>query len=225
MVAKGFHQKLGVDYDDTFTTVVKPTTIRIVLSLVVSSNWCIKQLDVQNASFHGHLQENVYMVQPPGFVHLSQLDHVCHLHKALYGLKQAPRAWFSQLTNRLLELGFVGSPSDTSLYILSTGPSPIYFLIYVDDIIVTGPDPMSVNRLISSLQQDFALKDLGPLHYFLGVEAHPDPHGMFFTQHRYILDLLKRANMLGAKTISSPMSSSTALSAFSGDPFSDPSLY
>jgi hypothetical protein len=84
---------------------------------------------------------------------------------------------------------------------------------------------MFVNRLISSLQQDFALKDLGPLHYFLGVEALPDPHGMFLTQRKYILDLLKRANMLGAKTISSPMSSSTALSAFSGDPFSDPSLY
>jgi hypothetical protein len=119
----------------------------------------------------------------------------------------------------------VGSLSDTSQYILSTGPCPIYFLIYVDDVIVTRPDPMSVNRLISSLQQDFALKDLSPLHYFLGVEALPDPHGMFLTQRKYILDLLKHANMLGAKTISSPMSSSTTPSAFSGDPFSDPSLY
>uniref|UniRef100_A0A2N9GPU0 Integrase catalytic domain-containing protein n=1 Tax=Fagus sylvatica TaxID=28930 RepID=A0A2N9GPU0_FAGSY len=176
LVAKSFHQKPSVDNGDTFSPVVKPTTIRIVLSLVVSSNWCIKQLDVQNAFLHGHLQENVYMVQPPGFVHPSQPNHVCHLHKALYGLKQAPQAWFSRLTNRLLELGFVGSFSDTSQYILSTSPSPIYFLIYIDDIIVTGPNPMSINRLISSLKQDFALKNLGPLHYFLGVEALPDPH-------------------------------------------------
>ena len=91
-MAKGFHQQLGVDYGDTFSLVVKPTTIRIVLSLVVSSNWCIKQLDVQNAFLYGTLQEDIYMVQPPGFVHPSKLDHVCHLQKALYGLKQAPQA-------------------------------------------------------------------------------------------------------------------------------------
>ena len=125
---------------------IKPTTIRIVLSLAVSSNWCIHQLDVQNAFLHGTLQESVFMVQPPGFSHPSKPNAVCHLHRALYGLKQAPQAWFSKLTSRLLELAFVGSRLDYSLYILSTGPSLIFFLIYVDDIIVTSPDQQLSNN-------------------------------------------------------------------------------
>lgn len=86
------------------------------------------------------------MVQPPGFNHSLFPDHVCHLRKVLYGLKQAPRAWFSQLTTKLLELGFVVSKADTSLYILANGSTLIYFLIYVDDIIVTGPDSQAILR-------------------------------------------------------------------------------
>ena len=204
---------------------VKPTTIRTVLSITVFSNWCIRQLDVQNAFLHGTLEENVFMVQPPGFIHPAFPDHVCHLKKALYCLKQAPWAWFSRPTSKLLELGFVGSRLDSSLYILSTGSSLIYFLIYVDDIIVTGPSQPAIMQLIGSLQLEFALKDPGPLHYFLGVEALSDSQGLFLTQRKYILDLLKRAHMVEAKSISSPMSSSTTLSQLTGEAFSDPSLY
>jgi hypothetical protein len=119
----------------------------------------------------------------------------------------------------------VGSKSDTSLYILANGSTLMYFLIYVDDIIVTGPDPQAIFQLISSLQKEFALKDLGPLHYFLGVEALPASQGLFLTQRKYISDLLKKANMAACKPITSPMSSSTNLSQFDGAAFSDPSLY
>uniref|UniRef100_A0A2N9EH56 Reverse transcriptase Ty1/copia-type domain-containing protein n=1 Tax=Fagus sylvatica TaxID=28930 RepID=A0A2N9EH56_FAGSY len=99
--------------------VIKPITIRIVLSLAVASNWDIRQLDVTNAFLHGNLSEDVYMTQPPGFVHSSYPTHVCHLRKALYGLKQAPRAWYSRLSNRLLHLGFHGSHKTTSSMYLS----------------------------------------------------------------------------------------------------------
>jgi hypothetical protein len=118
LVAKGFQQRDGIDYKETFSPVIKPATIRILLSLAVHYNWPLKQLDVSNAFLHGQLSEEVFMEQPTGFVDSMFPGHVCKLKKALYGLKQAPRAWFQRLSQALLHLGFIGSLVDTSLFIL-----------------------------------------------------------------------------------------------------------
>jgi hypothetical protein len=93
-VVQGFSQREGVDYDETFSPVVKPATIRSVLSIAASHTWPIHQLDVKNAFLHSNLEEVVYCQQPPGFVDPGALDHVCRLQKSLYGLKQAPWAWY-----------------------------------------------------------------------------------------------------------------------------------
>uniref|UniRef100_A0A2N9I4N5 Uncharacterized protein n=1 Tax=Fagus sylvatica TaxID=28930 RepID=A0A2N9I4N5_FAGSY len=195
LVAKGFHQQPGIDYSETFSPVIKPITIRTVLSLAIASHWDIRQLDVTNAFLHGVLSEDVYMTQPPGFVHPSFPNHMCKLHKAIYGLKQ--------LSAKGLVLSPKPTPSCSRLSRLQT----------------------SIARLIQALQADFALKDLGPLHFFLGVQVYTTKVGLFLFQRRYISDLLKKTNMHEAKPVSSPMSLSTVLSKFGGTALSDPSTF
>jgi hypothetical protein len=95
LVAKGFKQRYGIDYEDTFSPVVKAVTIRIVLSIAVSRGWSLRQLDVQNAFLHDVLEEEVYMRQPSGYGDTQHPGYVCKLDKVIYGLKQAPRAWYS----------------------------------------------------------------------------------------------------------------------------------
>ena len=137
LVAKGFLQEGGIDYHETFSPVIKTTTIQLLLALAISQGWHIHQLDISNAFLHGDLQEIIYMDQPPGFQNTQFPHHVCQLKKSLYGLKQAPREWFHKLTGELLKLGFQDSKTDTSLFYTLNGP--IYLLIYVDDILLLGP--------------------------------------------------------------------------------------
>nr|AAK55460.1 putative gag-pol polyprotein [Oryza sativa Japonica Group]AAP54977.1 retrotransposon protein, putative, Ty1-copia subclass [Oryza sativa Japonica Group] len=216
LVAKGFKQRYGIDYEDTFRPVVKAATIRTILSIAISRGWTLRQLDVQNAFLHGVLEEDVFMRQPPGY---EQKDgYVCKLDKALYGLKQAPRAWYSRLSTKLHELGFKSSKSDTSLFFYSKGDVTIFMLVYVDDIIVASSSIVATNALLKNLNQEFALKDLGRLHYFLGIEVKEVNDGIVLTQEKYAMDVLKRVNMSDCKAVNTPLSISEKLSAHEGNP-------
>ncbi|GJZ12556.1 ribonuclease H-like domain-containing protein [Tanacetum coccineum] len=136
LVANGSTQLTGIDVDETFSPVVKPATIRTVLSLALSRHWPVHQLDVKNAFLHGSLSETVYMQQPPGFRDSQHPDHVCLLQRSLYGLKQAPRAWFQRFAAYAARVGFIHSRCDTSLFIYRRGSDTTYLLLYVDDIIL-----------------------------------------------------------------------------------------
>lgn len=205
LVAKGFKQRYGIDYEDTFSPVVKAATIRLVLSLAVSQGWSLRQLDVQNAFLHGYLEEDVYMRQPPGYEEKKMPHYLCKLDKALYGLKQAPRAWYSRLSKRLQELGFVSSKADTSLFFYNKNGLVMFLLVYVDDIIVASSSGQAVTVLLKELEKDFALKDLGDLHYFLGIEVKKTEKGLLLTQERYAGDIIKRTGMSNCKPVSTPL--------------------
>jgi hypothetical protein len=215
LVAKGFKQRYGIDYEDTFSPVVKAAAIHIILSIVVSRGWNLRQLDVQNAFLHGVLEE-VYMEQPPGFEDRIKPNFVCKLDKALYGLKQAPKAWYSRLSAKLVALGFQPSKADKALFFYNKGGVIIFVLVYVDDIIVASSTDKATAALLHDLKEEFALKDLGDQHYFLGIEVSMVRDGIVLTQDKYASDLLKRVNMADCKPVSTPLSTSEKMSLYEG---------
>lgn len=176
LVAWGFTQILGFNFTHTFSPIVKALTVRVVLSLIVMNNWLLCQLDMYNAFLHGLLDKPAYMEQPPGFTNLKFPVHVCLLQKAVYGLKQACLAWFHRFSSFLLTLRFTCSTTDTFLFIFHKGSPTLYLLLYVDDIIIRGNVPSSVGNLVTRIRQEFAIKDLGRLTYFLGLEVHYTDH-------------------------------------------------
>ena len=196
---------------------VKPATVRTVLVLALSRSWPVHQLDVKNAFLHGTLLETVYCSQPAGFVDSSRPDMVCRLNKSLYGLKQAPRTWYSRFATFLLTLGFTEAKADTSLFIYRCRDETAYLLLYVDDIVLTAFSQQLLERVISYLQQEFAMKDFGQLHH-LGVTVETRPSGMFLHQRQYALDILERVRMTDCKPCSTPVDTQAKLSADLGLP-------
>jgi hypothetical protein len=214
-----------VEYDETFNLVVKPATVRTVFSIAVCRDRPIQQLDVKNAFLHGTLTETVYCSQPTGFVDPTHPDLVYRLKKSLYTLKQAPRAWYNWFASFLLLLGFVEAKSDTFLFVFRRGSDTVYLLLYVDDIILTASSTELLRRTISALQREFAMKDLGSLHHFLGITVERRPDKLFLHQCTYTLDILKRAVMTDCKPCLTPVDLKAKLAADSGPPVQDPSQF
>lgn len=223
LVANGNQQEEGLDFSETFSPIVKQPTIRVALSLAVHHNWSLRQLDVSNAFLHGMLEEEVYMKQPLGYRDPHHPNYVCKLRKALYGLKQAPRAWYSTFSTFLLSSGFVNSRPNPSLFISSKGLDITLLLVYVDDIIITGSNSTSIDDFISLVGAKFAMKDLGILNYFLGIEVQYFNSGLKLSQMKYASELLVKAGMSACKPSSTPASIKPVIS--SDDEFTDVTLF
>lgn len=204
LVVCGNRQIEGDDYNETFAPVAKITTVISFLQQAASLDWEVHQMDVHNAFLHGDLKEEVYMKLPPGY-HGAEKNQVCRLRKSLYGLKQAPRCWFEKLTAALLEYGFLQCLSDYSLFTLERGQDRLHVLIYVGDLIISGSTPTLVSTFKTYLSQCFHMKDLGISKYFLGIEVARSPSGIYLSQRKYVLDLLKETGLTAAKPVEFPL--------------------
>ncbi|XP_072072000.1 uncharacterized protein [Arachis hypogaea] len=209
LVAQGFTQIPGVDYIDTFSPIVKMSTVRVLLTVAAAKNWHLHQLDVNTAFLHGDLHEDVYMKLPKG-LQCSDPNLVCKLTKSLYGLKQASRQWNIKLSAVLADLGFTPSENDHSLFTKFTGTTFTAILVYVDDLVLAGDHLSEIQAVKIFLDDKFKIKDLGLLKFFIGMEV-------------------ARSNadcgLLGAKPASTPMEFTTSLSKVSGSPLPDATIY
>jgi hypothetical protein len=170
LVAKGFLQKQGVDFEEVYAPVSKQTTVRALLAVCAEKDLELEQLDVKTAFFNGHLEEEIYMQQAQGYEEGSP-TMVCKLRRAIYGLRQAPRAWCLRLKEEMEKLGWTVSGADPALFTRREEGGVFYALVYVDDILTADPKGSPVmERLKAELTTIFDIRDLGESSYFLGME-------------------------------------------------------
>ncbi|GJW13119.1 retrovirus-related pol polyprotein from transposon TNT 1-94 [Tanacetum coccineum] len=193
---------------------------RLVAKVLSCCQWKIYQLDVKNAFLNGDLNKEVYMTPPPGVPH--QSGEVYKIQKALYGLKQAPCVWYKKFSTVVTSFGFVSSHHDSALFVKRSSVGRILLSLYVDDMIITGDDCNGIELLKAELSHRFAMKDLGLLHYFLGIEVVSSPKVYLLSQFKYIVDLFDRARMTYNKIVDIPLDGKYTPT---GDPLLDPSLY
>lgn len=194
LVIKGFAQREGIDYDETFSPVVRYNSLRYLLSLAVEFDLDIEQLDAVSAFLQGDVDEEIFMVQPKEF---AQNSKVCRLNKALYGLKQASRQWNKKLDQALKEIGFRQSSMDPCIYFRINGQMRTYIAIYVDDFMVFSNDTELKKFLTAELFRRFEMKYLGEAKFCLGLRITRDRKNgtIYLDQHRHIMDLLEKFNM------------------------------
>ncbi|WVZ84189.1 hypothetical protein U9M48_031245 [Paspalum notatum var. saurae] len=170
-------------------------------------------MDVKSAFLNGFIEEEVYVIQPPGFESARFLDRVYKLRKALYGLKQAPRAWYARLKSFPLKSGFVMGSIDKTLFLLSHGGDTLIVQIYVDDIIFGGSSHALVSSFAEQMSREFEMSLIGELQFFLRLQIKQGLEGIFVHQAKYTRDILKKFNMDDSKPMTTPMSTNTALDA------------
>ena len=223
LVTKGFTQEYEIDYEETFAPVAHISFVRALLVVAAANKWDIFQMNVKTAFCNEDLSEEVYMQPPPSLS--IESNKVCHLRRALYGLKQAPRAWFSKFSSTISHLGYMASHYDSALFLRRTDKCTILLLLYVGDMIITGDDLSGIQELKDFLSQQFEMKDLGHLSYFLGLEITHSTDGLYITQTKNASELLSRARLTDSKTIDTPVELNAHLTPSRGKPLSNPSLF
>ena len=209
LVARGFTQEHGVDYQETFAPTVKVAAIRIILALAAHFDWDVEQMDVVTAFLEADIAEDIYMRQPEGYRQVDQHGEelVCKVLKSIYGLKQAPRNWSKTVSAWLVEYGFKQSTVDPCIYTFAAGGDLYILALYVDDSIMAGPQGSFISDFKRAFGKRFNVQDLGPVSWLLGMTVERDRAAgvLKVGQRQYILDMLERFNMSDCKPVSTPM--------------------
>ncbi|GKE11221.1 putative RNA-directed DNA polymerase [Tanacetum coccineum] len=205
IVAKGYVQKYGVDYDEVFAPVTRIETVRIILALTGSNGWRVYHLDVKSAFLNEKLEEEVYVSQPEGYKKEGETEKVYRLSKALYGLKQAPRAWNACLDKYLKSLGFIRCALEYSVYTKKEEGNFLIVGVYVDDLLVTGSCDRSIQNFKKEMNSKFEMSDLGLLTYYLGIEVSQHAGRITLKQEAYAKNILVKTRMIDCNPTKSPM--------------------
>ena len=211
MVAKGYSQEEGIDYDETYAPVARLEAIRMFLAFAAYSNFKVYQMDVKSAFLNGELEEEVYVEQPPRFEDSEFSDFVYFLFKALYGLKQAPRTWYDTLSEFLLENGFTRGVIDKTMFFKMHKNDMILVQVYVDDIIFGSTNDQLCSSFAKLMQSKYEMSMMGELTYFLGLHVSQRNDGIFICHSKYLRDLLKKYGLEDASNAKTPMATATKL--------------
>ncbi|GJU09836.1 retrotransposon protein, putative, ty1-copia subclass [Tanacetum coccineum] len=218
LVAKGFTQTYEVDYEETFSPVADIRAIRILIAIAAFYDYEIWQMDVKTAFLNGHLSEEVYMVQPEGFVNTKFPNHVCKLKRSIYGLKQASRQWNKRFDNEIKKFGFSQNCDEPCVYMKASGSYVTFLILYVDDILIMGNNIPMLQDVKSYLGRCFAMKDLGEAAYILGIKIYRDRSKRLIglCQSAYIEKILKRYFIENSKRGTIPIQEKLKLSKSQG---------
>jgi hypothetical protein len=212
LVAQGYAQSQGIDYEEVFAPVARYNSIRTLLAVANVCNWDIHQMDVKTAFLQGELEEEIYLKQPDGFVDQDRPDHVCKLRKSIYGLKQAARCWNNSIDGYLQANGYKKTTADPCIYIKSVVSENgkvdfVIIAIYVDDMLFFSNNVDMLEREKSAIGKRFDVEDLGELHYVLGmsVKRNRRLRTLSISQKTYLQGVLKRFDMENCRSVSTPL--------------------
>nr|GEZ47228.1 hypothetical protein [Tanacetum cinerariifolium] len=219
LVEKGYAHEEGIYFEESFAPVAGLKAVWIFITYAAHKSFLIFQMDMKTTFLNGSLKEEVYVAQPDGFVDPDHPEKVYRLRKALYGLKKAPRAWYDELSKFLTSKGFTKGTIDLTLFMIRYGEDILLMQIYVDDIIFGSTNPKYSKRFEKLMHGRFEMSLMGEMKFFLGLQIHQSPRGIFINQARYTLEILHKHSMDKGQSIGTPMATKPKLDAdLSGNP-------
>jgi hypothetical protein len=225
LVARGFVQREGIDFDDTFAPVAWMESMRLLFALAAQEGWRVHHMDVKSAFFNDDLKEEVYVHQPPGFAIPGKEGKVLRLRKTLYDLRQAPRTWNAKLDSTLKGMGFGQSPHEAAIYRWGNGGNALLVGAYVNDLVITSTKDAEVLAFKEEMKATFQMSDLGLLSFYPGIEMHQGDSGITLRQTAYAKCVVELAGLTDCNPALTPMEERLKLSRDSTTEEVDATLY